>query len=405
MRQVETVIVGGGASGMMAAAMLASECRRQSRPVSVLLLEGADRVGKKLLATGNGRCNLTNLHMGNAFYHGDEKAFSLLIEQYPPERVLDFFRGLGLLCRPDAEGRVYPYSGQASSVSDVLRQSLCHLGVETLCGMPVSKIQRNGNGFWISCGKTEPINAKKVILACGGMAAPHLGCETGGYALAQSFGHTVTPLRPALVPVTVRPEQVRALKGIRCRAAVSLYRGAVCRKREVGELQFGDGMLSGICMFQLSRLVGKKAAEGTAVFVDLLPDYEEAEIAALLTEKQQRWGETSPLALFEGIVQKRAAQEALKRAGLFPDGRDLAACAHAMKAFRFDVTGTAGFRQAQVTAGGIPLQEVRMDTMESRVCRGLFLAGELLDLDGDCGGYNLHWAWSTGMAAGMAAAR
>ena len=396
MHQVDTAIVGGGASGMMAALALASKRETQTRPV--MLLEGADRVGKKLLATGNGRCNLTNLQMTPSHYHGERAEIAKVLEAYPTKRVLSFFEDLGLLCRPDAEGRVYPYAGQASAVSDVLRRGLEAFGVETISANPVSRIRKRSSGGFILDGP-EPVTAKKVILACGGMAAPQFGCAVGGYALAQSLGHTVTPLRPALAPVTVRPDEVRALKGIRCRAKVTLYRGDTPLKSEVGELQFGDGVLSGICMFQLSRFVGKKASPGTSILVDLLPDYEEAEVRAFLAEKQRRFGEKQLPVLLEGMLHKRAAQEALKRAGLFPDGRDLSACAHAVKAFRFTATGTAGFRQAQVTAGGVPLREVFSQTMESRICRNLFLTGELLDPDGDCGGYNLHWAWSTGMAA------
>ena len=402
MHQVDTAIVGGGASGMMAALALASKREPQTRPV--MLLEGADRVVKKLLATGTGRCNLTNLQMTPSHYHGERAEIAKVLEAYPTKRVLSFFEDLGLLCRPDAEGRVYPYAGQASAVSDVLRRGLEAFGVETISANPVSRIRKRSSGGFILDGP-EPVTAKKVILACGGMAAPQFGCAVGGYALAQSLGHTVTPLRPALAPVTVRPDEVRALKGIRCRAKVTLYRGDTPLKSEVGELQFGDGVLSGICMFQLSRFAGKKASPGTSILVDLLPDYEESEVRAFLAEKQRRFGEKQLPVLLEGMLHKRAAQEALKRAGLFPDGRDLSACAHAVKAFRFTATGTAGFRQAQVTAGGVPLREVFSQTMESRICRNLFLTGELLDPDGDCGGYNLHWAWSTGMAAGFAAAK
>lgn len=405
MERIELAVVGGGAAGMMAASTFGDLCRRQGRPVSVMLLEGADRVGKKLLSTGNGRCNLTNLNMDGAFYHGNQKALLPFLKRYPPERVLQQFRKFGLLCRPDREGRVYPYCAQASAVSDVLRRNLAFLGVVAVCQWPVVRIRREGGGFSLENPGGERILAEKVILSCGGAASAQLGCSVGGYRLAQSLGHTVTALSPALVPITVRHEQVKALKGIRCRASVSLYQGKRCLRRETGEVQFADGALSGICVFQLSRLVGEKSPDDMAVIVDLLPDYAEETVLEMLKEKQKRLGEMGPMPLLEGFINKRAAQEALKRAGVSLNSSDLPACVHAVKHFRFDVTGTMDFRHAQVTSGGVPLQEVRMDTMASCCCRNLYLAGEMLDVDGDCGGYNLHWAWSTGMAAGAGAAK
>lgn len=420
MARYDIAVIGGGPAGLMAA-LAAAEAGKYSGKLSIAVLEKNPRVGKKLLITGNGRCNLTNQKLEMCRYHGDIAEAERVLELLPPQKVVRFFEEKGLLCREEGQGRVYPQSGQASSVLDVLRLHLSRLGVEERCGFPLVSLKKTERFFLVQSSTGETAEAARVILACGGKAAPQTGSSGDGYVLAKSLGHSVNEVFPALLQVKTEPERVKALKGIRCPALVRLLADGKALQEESGEVQFADGCLSGICVFQLSRRVGKwmqdKKTTGRhpagllEISLDLLEGRRESEVLSIL---KRRAALSPPLPLTEfltGIVNKRLGQELIKRiglqnaeAGLLRESQlwNLAAL---LKDFRFPVLGVMPWANAQVTAGGVPLKEIDCTTMASKRSRGLYLAGEVLNVDGDCGGYNLQWAWASGMLAGRACAR
>ncbi|MFU0832594.1 MAG: Aminoacetone oxidase family FAD-binding enzyme [Oscillospiraceae bacterium] len=408
MQTVDVAVVGGGASGLMAA--LAASRAVKAHHLSIAILEKNPRVGKKLLLTGNGRCNLTNRSAGSlSHYHGDRKAASVL-NSFPPEQVLKLFEKLGLLCRELDGGRIYPYSLQASSVLNVLRRNLDTSGVKTLCDFNVQSIRRQNRGFVLSSPNGE-IFARRVILASGGLACPRSGSDGSGFALAESFGHSVRPLCPALVQIKTDPARVRPLKGVRCPASAAFRVNGKSIRTSRGEVQFTDNALSGICIFELSRCVGElHTLQKAEISLDLFPEYTEKKLTALFCAAADGRGILSVPQFLEGFLPKALCIELSKytfgSASKTMDtlsADDYERLASSAKAFRFPVLGTLSWDRAQVTAGGVPLSELT-DCLESKKCRGLYLCGELLDVDGDCGGFNLHWAWASGMTAGTAAA-
>lgn len=423
-KKVDIAVVGGGAAGLMAAVTAAHQCKAQklSKPATIVVLEGAARVGKKLLATGNGRCNLTNTHMDISHYYGDSCLIKPILEQYTPQSVMDSFLSLGLLCREEDEGRVYPYNVQASAVLEILRRQLDDLRVEIICDFSSVSIQKISRGFELFSNDGQIVLAKNVILAFGGKASPQLGSNGSGFTLAQSLGHSVTPLFPALVPLKTTPERAKPLKGMRSAAVASLLADGKTLKKEIGEVQFAETGLSGICIFQLSRFVSEyfathkiceKPYEFIEISLDLMPDYSKADIVDFLQKTGRLFPNLPASEMLTGLLNKRVGQEIVKHTLPQLTGKSLSslkafqlhAVADTIKDFRFTVTGTMPWQNAQVTAGGVPLGEVELTSMRSRKCGNLYLAGELLNIDGDCGGYNLHWAWCSGIIAGRAAAQ
>lgn len=392
-------IIGGGASGM-AAALAAAE----NPQVQVVLLERQARLGRKLQATGNGRCNLTNLHALQGGYHGDSPAFSeYALAQFPPEDTLAWFRGMGLYTVAEESGRVYPYSDQANSVVDVLRFALEKENIQVKLGCEVEKIKRMPNGFRLEWADGA-LTCDRLIIACGGLAGTKLGGTMSGYQLLRSLGHHCTRLRPNLVQVKTAWGGVVSLKGVRanCRAQI-LCNGELVRQ-SVGELQFTECGLSGPVMFELSRDVCQEKGSWVCR-LDFLPDMGEE---TLQDELKRRKGTPLPAAeLFTGILHNRLGRVLTQAAGIsaqtpiaaLPDGA-LAEAAHLAKQFDAALTEPLGMDSAQVTAGGIVTAEFDERTMQSRRVPGLYACGEVLDVDGDCGGYNLQWAWSSGRLAG-----
>lgn len=408
--EFDIAIVGGGASGLMAALAAAEEARRSGTGLKIAVLEKNARVGKKLLTTGNGRCNLTNRDAGPDRYHGDVQAASVLLKAYPPEKILQKFRALGLLCRELDGGRFYPYSLQAGSVLNILRRKLEHFQIQVLCDFSVESIRKNGQGFLVSGGEKRAV-ARRIIVAAGGKACPQSGSSGDGYVLLRPFGHSVTELRPALVQLCTDPARTRPLQGVRCEAEVSLLTNGKTVTSSRGEVQFAQGALSGICMFELSRFVGASAGTNPEISLDLAPEFSLGELAEFFADQAQAIPSCPAAQLLEGLLHKSLASEVGKAAGV-PASEKASSLrkeswdrmAETVKNFRFPVLGTLSWQNAQVTAGGIPLTETD-EHLQSRQCGGIYLCGEILNLDGDCGGYNLHWAWVSGLTAGEAAAR
>lgn len=403
------LVIGGGAAGIAAAIVAA----RENPAARITILERMDRVGKKILATGNGRCNLTNMGASFAhFYSNDKGALKRILEGMEPQNVLDFFDSLGLLCQEEDEGRVYPYCKQASMVLDVLLQALDRLKIHVQCNCTVTGIGRNKGKYAVKTGDGQTLTADAVILTCGGKAASKLGSDGSGYALAKAMGHSCTSLYPALVAFKCDMNGLGGLKGIRAEAGLTLLAGTYVLGKELGEVQFTEYGLSGIPAMQLSgRLSRLRKGETCTALVDLFPEWDNEALFKDLRKRQKQQETLENLLL--GTIHKRLAYAVLKSAGLQPLSRPAASLTNAelhrltdtLKAWRFPVTGTQGWDNAQVTGGGITLSEVDAVTMQSKAQPGLFLAGEVLDVAGDCGGFNLHWAWCSGIRAGKAAAK
>lgn len=386
--KIDIAVIGGGASGIMAAVFAARSGKK------VCILEKNPRIGKKILATGNGRCNFTNINAGPEDYNQEFVASGF--ECFSPEEVISFFEEIGLLSREEAEGRVYPLSGQATAVLDVLRLELSRLSVKEIVDFDVQKIEKSGDDF-IIFSKNEKVVAKKVIVATGGMASPKSGSDGKGYELLKTFGHHTTKLIPSLVQLKTE----KSVGGVRAYGKVTTLSG----KSDTGEIQFNNYGISGIPVFGLAKYVKK----GESVFLDLLPDYTEDEVIKILKSRPKQTMETYLI----GILNKTLAHFLLKECGITPLSKmsdtlkedEIIKIAGKIKSWRFDVTGTMPWDNAQVTAGGIELSEVNPETMESKLCKNLYITGEVLDIDGPCGGYNLQWAWASGKLAGSEAAR
>lgn len=394
---MRVMVIGGGASGMMAA-LTASEQKENE----VILAERQARMGRKLLATGNGRCNLTNRNLTPKNYHGALPDFcGYALRYFGVEETLAFFRSLGLLTVTEDSGRVYPYSDSANSVADVLRLTLEQQeNVEIATGAEVTALRRKKGKFFAVAGE-QTFEADRVIVCAGGAAGAKLGGTDLGYRLLSSFGHTRTKLYPALVQLRTDTTYVRALKGVRCEAVVR------CKtETRRGEVQFTDYGVSGPAVFELSRAISAGESEQT-LLLDLLPDVSAEELSELVQARCNALPQLKSEDLLTGMLHNRLGRTLLRACGFSPemrcgefDGEMCAALVKKIKHFALSVLGTMGMDSAQVTAGGIRTAEFDERTMESRLCPGLYAAGEVLDIDGDCGGYNLQWAWSSGRLAG-----
>ena len=395
------LVIGGGAAGMMAALTAA-----ENKENHVTLLERQQRLGRKLLSTGNGRCNLTNLNASVANYHGEDPDFVLpALRQLPPEAALALFYDFGLLTVAEESGRVYPLSDSAASVLDVLRFQIQQRGVEQLTASPAREISCEKGGFVVRCDERS-VRADRLIVACGGAAGAKLGGVMDGYELLRPLGHRRTKLYPALVQLVTDNEYPRALKGVRADAALRLLRGERAVGQTVGEVQFSERGVSGPAAFELSRLAATEG-EGLCLSLDLLRRQSCEELLRMLRQRRESLPELESGELLTGLLQNRLGRMLMKYSGADRNktcaalsDAELSAVAAACKDFRLPVHGTEGFDQAQVTAGGLRTADFDSETMQSRLVPGLYVCGELLDIDGDCGGFNLQWAWASGRLAG-----
>ena len=393
-------IIGGGASGM-AAALAAAE----GKDNQVILMERQTRVGRKLLSTGNGRCNLTNLHAKIGGYHGDEPEFTrYAMESFDPEAALAWFHGLGLLTVAEPSGRVYPYSDQANSVVDVLRFALEKPNITVKLGFEAEKVKKTATGFRVDA-KGEMVECEKLIIACGGLAGTKLGGSMSGYKLLRSLGHSCTKLRPTLVQLKSGWGGCAALKGVRANCRAEILRNGITTAESTGQLQFTEYGLSGPVIFEISRDVCQGGGQWLCR-LDFLPEISEADLRRELERRRETLLPVSEL--LTGILHNRLGRVLAQSAGLTPNAliRDLSdweigQAVSAVKGLEVSLTEPMGMDSAQVTAGGIVTAEFDSHTMESRLISGLYACGEVLDIDGDCGGYNLQWAWSSGRLAGL----
>ena len=402
---MKVLILGGGASGLMAALSAA-----QTPGNTVTILERQSRVGRKLLATGNGRCNLTNTHLTPENYHGQDAGFArAALTRFDVRRTLDFFHTHGLLTVEEPSGRVYPLSDQANSVVDVLRFSAEQAGVQIVSGFDAQTVRKKARGYQATGADGAGFFGDKLIVACGGCAGRALGGTMAGYELLSQLGHSRTTLHPSLTQIRTDPGPIRGLKGVRADCLLRLRVGGNTVQQDAGEVQFTETGVSGPVAFTLSRAAAM-AAPGAELLLNFLRDYTPEQVLALLRARRAAFPALAGEELLAGMLHPRLGKTLCRACGLGTQplsavsAETLTKLARLIQYFPLPVTGVSGFESAQVTAGGIAC-DLFSDTLESTLCAGLYAAGEVLDVDGDCGGYNLQWAWASGYTAGKNAAR
>lgn len=395
---MKIAVIGAGASGITAAIY----AKRVNPQNSVTVIERSDRILKKILSTGNGRCNLSNTVISEENYSSQSPyAINKILTAFTPYEERQFFEELGIMFCEESS-RIYPYSKKASAIVDALRFEAERLGIKIILNTRVKEIKKASKGFIINNLKYD-----KVIISAGGSAAPIFGTDGNSFNLLKSLGHTITPLSPALVPIKTK-ENTASLKGIRANCAVTLFDKNAAVKKEEGELQLTQYGLSGIAVMQLSRLCKK----GSIIEIDLLPHLSQEEVYSHLLKRAVSLKNRRIEDFLTGILHKPLAMYIYKELSLSFDikvsslsEKALFQLAQKLKSLKFTVESTLSWDDAQVTSGGALLDEFNLSTLESKICPDLYCTGEALDCVGDCGGYNLHWAWTTGAICGKAAGK
>lgn len=412
---IDVIIIGAGASGMMVAIKAA-----KNKKVKVTILEHSYEAGKKLLATGNGRCNLTNTKISEDYFRShDRERIKRLLEKYNTDSIIDFFFELGMICC-EKNGYIYPYSYQASTVRDILLNECVSNGVQIITDCHVIGVEKEEDKFAIrtSMGytsengerkkKREKFYGDRIVIACGSKAYPKLGSDGSGYGIAKELGLKIYPVVPALTGLKCKEDIYRLASGVRTGANIDLFVDHEKMASDTGEIQLTDYGISGIPVFQVSRYASYGIAEGCKVhgIIDFMPEYEESELRKILTNNVSRFSEKSIYDILLGMINSKLAKMILAycRIGenkLNPkiNETDIDDIIRGIKRFYTVITGTNDYEQSQVCAGGISLSEVD-DCFQSKKIPGVYIVGEILDVDGMCGGYNLHWAWISGMIAG-----
>ncbi len=399
-------VIGGGAAGMMAAITSAREGAR------VTILEHKERIGKKILSTGNGRCNFTNTYQTPACYRSDNRDFAWnIIQKFNLEKTISFFKELGIYPK-DRNGYLYPYSDQAAAILEVLQIEVAKLDICVMTEINVLDIQPVKKGIRITTDK-KTITTDSVILACGSKAAPVTGSDGSGYQLAKLFGHRIVPVLPALVQLRCAEKFYKSISGVRVQGTVEIYADDIFLTSDTGEIQLTNYGISGIPVFQVSRYAAKalyKKQSVTAV-LNFMPDMNKDEFLLFLKERITLCPYKTLDEFFTGVFPKKLCELWIRLSRLPKEmrvsdlsGEQLEKLVLLIQHLRTHITETNSFEQAQICCGGVDTTEINPDTLESNYVPGIYFAGELLDVDGICGGYNLQWAWSSGFVAGKEAA-
>ena len=396
----DIAVIGGGAAGLTAAI----EAKQSAPSLNVVIAERLDRTGKKILVTGSGRCNLTNRNISGGDYHGSLPFVMDIIKK--TKNTEEFFRSLGVLCTADEEGRVYPYSKSAASVLSALRLKIKSLDIPEICGFKAEKIDKIKNGFTVSAEDGRIIKCRRIIAACGGYASPANGTDGAALKMFREMGVKTAKICPAVAPLRVDPASVKGLKGVRVHGRVSAVSGDKVLKTEEGEIQFTENCISGICVFDLAYLFSEYEGK-LSVKADLMPEYSEKQLTDILKDIKTTRNDCTLEEFLNGLFVKNLAVFIMKKSIELPltepvsslNDKDLSKIAVTIKNLAFKITGCSSWQNAQVTSGGIHAGEID-DSLCLKKEKGIFFAGEILDTDGKCGGYNLEWAWSSGMWAG-----
>lgn len=403
------LIIGGGASGIIAAITAARN------GAEVILVERNPRIGKKLLATGNGRCNYTNVNVDVSCYHGHHPHFVKdVLGAFGVQETLDFFEQLGIVPKVEEFGKIFPMSGQASSILDVLMYELNEAGVSIVCNAYVRSIRKEKNRFILTLEDDSEMTGDHVILAAGGKALPSSGSDGSSYSMVRELGHTTTEIFPALVQLKLEGAFFKQIEGVKFIGSAEIIHQGKSLAKDSGDILFANYGVSGPPILQISREAGKLLQEHQEVFLRLtiLNSMNREELRNLLIKRFSFMPQKTLAFSLVGLINKRLIPVILKEAGLTDLKRTVASLTvqerekilEILQDWRFLIRGTKSWPSAQVTAGGIDTKKINPETMESRIVKGLYFAGEIIDIDGLCGGFNLQWAWSSGYVAGKHAA-
>lgn len=403
-------IIGGGASGLFCGIT----AKKNNPKNKVYIIEKAEKCGRKILATGNGRCNLTNENMGEEYFFSSD--ISYVREALSAFSNLDTqksFNDLGLLFATGEKGKIYPRSLQASAVLDVLRMESKRLGVEEICGFKVVKIEKKGDIFRVF-GEKETLEFEKLVIATGGMSGENLGSDGDGYNFLKVFGHKMNPVFQSLVQIKCDNTYTKALNGTKITVSAKIEVDGKIIDKGIDEMHFTEYGLSGPLGFNLSRSVSKHFAEKNEsdiyCVIDFMQELSYDEVKAFVQNRIKTQGYKNLEDFFTGVFSKRCGQMIIKKStdkkfnvsAKELSGAEIKEIANNIKAFKVKLISVMPFKNSQVTAGGIKIEDFEKATLESKKLRGLYACGEVLDVDGICGGYNLQWAWSSGYIVGKA---
>lgn len=403
-------IIGGGASGLFCGIT----AKKNNPKNKVYIIEKAEKCGRKILATGNGRCNLTNENMGEEYFFSSDISYVReVLSAFSNLDTQKSFNDLGLLFATGEKGKIYPRSLQASAVLDVLRMESKRLGVEEICGFKVVKIEKKGDIFRVF-GEKETLEFEKLVIATGGMSGENLGSDGDGYNFLKAFGHKMNPVFQSLVQIKCDNTYTKALNGTKITVSAKIEVDGKIIDKGIDEMHFTEYGLSGPLGFNLSRSVSKHFAEKNEsdiyCVIDFMQELSYDEVKAFVQNRIKTQGYKNLEDFFTGVFSKRCGQMIIKKStdkkfnvsAKELSGAEIKEIANNIKAFKVKLISVMPFKNSQVTAGGIKIEDFEKATLESKKLRGLYACGEVLDVDGICGGYNLQWAWSSGYIVGKA---
>ncbi|MDD6795400.1 MAG: NAD(P)/FAD-dependent oxidoreductase [Clostridiaceae bacterium] len=404
----DIIIAGGGASGLMAA-IVAKDLGKD-----VAIIEGTDRIGKKILTTGNGRCNISNSTISlpfNTYHSSNEGFYTKCLDKYSVDYTKNLFLSLGLPIVELEKGKLYPQSLQASSVVDILRFAIEEKEIPLYTDCKIDFIHKKKN-FELSTSNDEYklFTCKKLVLAMGGKSAVKTGSDGSGFKLAKSLGHSIISPVPGIVQLKLNYPYLKALSGIKFDGKVDVYVNDELIRTDTGEILFTDYGISGPPILQLSAIASRalNKKKNVELVVDMMPTKSEDDVANFIQGHLAIFSHRSICDALIGVVNKKLIPTLLKDIGItnihIPcyelDWQDIDLLCKRLKYWRFTCTDTNGFNNAQLTCGGVDTRDVNDDTLESKIIKNLYFCGEILDVNGDCGGFNLQWAWSSGILIG-----
>lgn len=407
MNKTKVAIIGGGAAGLVASIVSARN------GCEVTIYEKSNRVGKKILATGNGRCNYTNIYMDINKFHGNNiNLIKQVLDQFSSQDVMDFFEDIGVYPHINENGKVFPYSLQASSVLDNLRFEASRLGVKEITECNINSLRKSKGQFDIITDNKNYI-ADRLIICTGGRAGSQYGCSGDGYNYANKFKHKVTNIFPALVQLKLNEKFLKRISGVRFDSVVKILSDKNILRKEEGEVLFTDYGISGPAVLQVSRYAIESLLDrkNTDIIIDLLPKLSKYQLYDILEQRFVKLKDRCLVDIFNGLIHKKlipiileiALKEYKDVKSTKLNKKEIYSIINVIKEFKLEVCGYKDWKQAQTTAGGVSLDEININTFESKIVKGLYFAGEVLDVDGDCGGYNLQFAWSSGYISGYSA--